>query len=350
LITVASDIGISGTTCSASLSNGTVSATTCISVGNVLSINFTAGGYINAPCNVTLAINGLTNPLQPIIYYFGITTYYDSTISTSRVEYNTAAVNASYTVITNVSVIFSPASLTVYTITPVNISLTCPLNLPANSTFYISFPVDVPQLTYISTQPLLVNGVAVTLAGAPQLNINNSFSFTTLQSISKNSSLVISLSIRSPTTLGMFSFVTLSILNNGVLYVSSLTSMLINVNNVNSMPVTIFPVNSIAGAITPYTITLTVTIPHPATFKVLVGVPSDTQFINSGASCSGNCQPSITYLNTTSFSFTATNPSPNSTTPLNLIFTISNFTNFRSIGTGMTWNISTSSNSFLISL
>jgi len=150
--------------------------------------------------------------------------------------------------------------------------------------------------------------------------------------------------------LGMFSFVTLSILNNGVLYVSSLTSMLINVNNVNSMPVTIFPVNSIAGAITPYTITLTVTIPHPATFKVLVGVPSDTQFINSGASCSGNCQPSITYLNTTSFSFTATNPSPNSTTPLNLIFTISNFTNFRSIGTGMTWNISTSSNSFLISL
>jgi hypothetical protein len=215
-IVFASDIGISGVTCSASLSNGTVIATTCTTAGSTLSINFTAGGIISVPNNIILSINGLTNPLQPTIYLFGITTYYDSTLSTSRVEYNAAAVNTSYTVITNVSVLLTPSSFTVYTITPVNISLNCPLNLPANSTFYISFPPDVPQLTFSSTQPLLVNGVAVTLASALQLNANSSFSFSTLQSILKNSSLVIFLSIRSPNYVKIFSFVTLSISKNGV--------------------------------------------------------------------------------------------------------------------------------------
>lgn len=136
-----------------------------------------------------------------------------------------------------------------YTVTPVTISLSCPLNLPANSTFYISFPANVPQLTFISNQLLLVDGATATLTSSVQVNSNNSFSFVTQQSIAKNSSLVIQLSIRSPMMLGTFSFVTLSILNNGVLYVQSLTSMLINVNTLSSMPLTIVPVSSIAGAV-----------------------------------------------------------------------------------------------------
>lgn len=259
-----SDIALTGVTCSVSLSCVVASSPSCIGVGTILNVNFSASNYIPQGCTVQVTVNGLTNPLQPLAYFFGLTTYYDANVQASRVEYNDNAFNATYTVITNITVTLAPNSMSVYALTPTTITLTCPLDLPANSTFWVEFPT-VPQII-LPSQPLLVNNSAVSLISSPTLLPNSTFYFSTLQPTLRGSSLKITLTLRTPTVQGTYSFVTLRILNGGILYVASLYNMTLNVNASTNMPLTVVSNNPTAGALSSYTFTLTMIIPHPASF------------------------------------------------------------------------------------
>lgn len=60
----------------------------------------------------------------------------------------------------------------------------------------------------------------------------------------------------------------------------------------------------------------------------------------SAAVCSVNCSGSVVPVGKT-FSFTVTNNNANSATPVNMNFLVSNFTNPRSTGTGLSWTLTT---------
>lgn len=67
----ASDIGISNVTCSVGI-DGTTSASSCSPSGSTLAINFTSTIVIPAGSNITIKISGVTNPLLPQTYFFGV--------------------------------------------------------------------------------------------------------------------------------------------------------------------------------------------------------------------------------------------------------------------------------------
>lgn len=121
-----SDISLSGVTCLMGI-NGAATAASCSSSSTSLTINYTSGGDIGSGSSITIKVVGITNPLSPITRTFGITTYYNSSSITSKVEYNTAAFNATYSAITNLSITMTPSTFTVYTYTSVNISFVSPV-------------------------------------------------------------------------------------------------------------------------------------------------------------------------------------------------------------------------------
>ncbi|EFX59934.1 hypothetical protein DAPPUDRAFT_346307 [Daphnia pulex] len=103
------------------------------------------------------------------------------------------------------------------------------------------------------------------------------------------------------------------------------------------MSVTVAPLSSIAGQPSSYTFTLLLTIPHSTTFIVQIDVPSDTKFIASGATCTNCTASSMSPVNSSTFSFTASNPNNYQS----FSFTISSFTNPRSVSTSLPWGIAT---------
>lgn len=331
-----SDISLSGVTCSIGV-NGALSPIACNANSSNLIINY-AGAAISSGSAISIQVSGTTNPILPMNYTFGLTTYYNSSISTSRVEYNSAAFRAIYTAITNLPVTLTPSTFTVYTFTSINISFTCPLNIPALSTFTLVFPSDITQLTP-PTQPLIVNNSSVLLTSSPS-TFGSTVAFSNMNAISMNSSIIITLSLRTPTYISTFPSIQLSVTQNNNTYLQSLSNMLVQVTVPGVMPVAIAPYYSLTGASSPYLITLTLSIPHPGVFTVEVSVGNDAKFISGGASCTSVCS-GISPVGLNGFSVTVNNPYANSTSPVNIDLNISTFTNSRNIGPGLLWNITT---------
>jgi hypothetical protein len=207
------------------------------------------------------------------------------------------------------------------------------------STFTLIFPSEIMQITP-PTQPLLVNSNYALLNSTP-IPINYTVSFSNLQAITMNSSIVISISIRSPTYVATFSSIQLIVAQGNTVYFQSLNSMSIKVTAAGVMPITISPVYSITGAISPYLITLTLTIPHPSIFSVKIDVGNDCQFISGGAACTNICS-GLTLIGNNSFTVSVNNPYPNSLSPVNIVLNITTFMNSRNIGPGLSWNVTTS--------
>ncbi len=120
-------------------------------------------------------------------------------------EYNTAAFTTTFTTINSLPIVLTPPTFTVYTFTAINMTFTCPLNIPAQSTFTITFPPDVTQITS-PTRPLLVNGGFALLKNSPIVS-GSTLEFTHMLSIALGSSLVITMSIRTPNYINTFSFI-----------------------------------------------------------------------------------------------------------------------------------------------
>ena len=152
---------------------------------------------------------------------------------------------------------------------------------------------------------------------------------------------MVSASIRSPSALGNYNYVTLSVSSGSTLYLQSTTAMFIAVDTVTSMPFSVTPTVDMTGATSGYTIAMTVNIPHPSSFLLIIDLPSDVAFSSAGASCLGNCTGTIASNNFTSFQFEVTNNL--TTTGHNLTFILGNtFTNPRAIGLAAQWTFTTS--------
>lgn len=340
VITFPSDISLSSASCSVGVNSGG-SSTACNVFSSTITINY-SGSAVNAGSTITIQVAGITNPLQITPYSFGLTTYYSSSVNTSRVEYNTAAFTTTFTAINNLNITLTPSTFTVYTFTAINMTFTSPVSIPALSVFTLVLPTEVTQITP-PTQPLLANGAKVLLNGNPTTS-GSTVTFTNMNTIAIGSNLVITLSIRTPNYMKTFSFIQLSVSQNSTYLFQSLSSMAIPVTNPGVMPVAITPYNSITGAPTSYLITLTLSIPHPGTFTLEVAAGTDTQFISGGATCTSICT-GISPLGANGFTVTVNNPFANSTSPVNIDLNISSFKNSRNIGTGLIWTLITKTSS-----
>jgi hypothetical protein len=258
------------------------------------------------------------------------------------VEYNTAAFTTTFTTITNLAIVLTPPAFSVYTFTAINMAFSCPLTIPALSTFTITFPTDITQITP-PTQPLLINGTLALLKDNP-ITSGSTVTFTNLQAIALGSSLIITLSIRTPNYMKTFPSIQLSVNQNSSILFQSLSSMTIPVTSPGTMPVAITPYYSLTGATSSCLITLTLSIPHPGTFTLEVAAGTDTKFITGGATCTSICS-GLSPLGANGFSVTINNPYPNSTSPANIDLNISSFINSRNIGAGLVWTIATKTTS-----
>ena len=202
----------------------------------------------------------------------------------------------------------SPTGLTVYSAANIVLTFTTSIAIPTQSTFYIEFPSGVSNINPNSNL-LQVGGSPIPLAnGLTTSNVTNSVTFQSGNGINTNSSVSITIPLTTPANIGTYSYVKLTISKNSANYISTLSSLFLNVNSVSNMSVTIAPQNSFAGALSTYLFTLFLTIPHNTTFIVQVDVPTDTKFHSANSSCT-NCLTSITSSGTSSFFFTANNPS-----------------------------------------
>lgn len=190
---------------------------------------------------------------------------------------------------------------------------------------------------------LQVGGSSISLAnGVTANNITNSVSFQSGNDIAKTSLVSITIPLTTPANIGTYSYVKLIISKNSTNYISTTSSLFLNVNSVSTMTVTITPLNSYAGALSTYLFALFLTIPHNTTFIVQVDVPTDTKFHSANSSCT-NCITNLTSSGTSSFYFTANNPSGFSSQ--SITFTLGTFTNIGYVGTGLAWGISTKTTS-----
>jgi hypothetical protein len=140
VLTFASDISLSGAICMIGV-NSSASNIDCTPTSLNLVIDYSSGTIIPSGSNIIIRVLGRTNPLLPTGYNFGLTTYYSSSVNTSKVESNSAAFTTTYTAITNLPVVLTPSNFTVYTSTPINMTFTCPTNIPELSTFTLTFPI-----------------------------------------------------------------------------------------------------------------------------------------------------------------------------------------------------------------
>lgn len=142
VISLPSDVTIGVLTCRIGVTGGALSATPCSAVSSSLVVNYASASSITAGSAIVIEVVGLTNPMQPMAYTFGLSTYYNSSLSTSKVETNSVAFSATYTAITSLPVTFAPNTFTVYTTTSTTLSYTSPIPIPALSTFTVTYPSD----------------------------------------------------------------------------------------------------------------------------------------------------------------------------------------------------------------
>ena len=324
--------------CTITLSIGTPLTSNCTynSTTRNLTVLLTATSTVAAGTVITITVAGITNAPAPTTHVLGAETYYDSSVSSSRVEYSSSAFGLTYTGVTGFNAVLTPASMTVYTVLDVVITLTTTIAIPSGSSIYVKFPAQATELT-VSTTPLSINGTATAVTSTN--HNNNSYTISCPSSIAAGSTIAVTTSVRSPASLGDYTGVVLAISKGTTLYLQSAGVMSMLVNSVSSLATTITPLNSKAGASSGYNITVTLSVPHDPTFTVTVALPSDITFTSSGSTCSNNCSPNVTPQGT-GFKFTAVNSATG--TGHNLTFTLSStFTNPRAKGVASLWTITT---------
>lgn len=88
IITFSSDFSITTPLCAVSITGITVSSSSCSYSSSTykLSINLTTtASTLPSSSNITFVVSGITNPAVPKSFFFPMSTYYDSSVSTSKV-------------------------------------------------------------------------------------------------------------------------------------------------------------------------------------------------------------------------------------------------------------------------
>lgn len=287
---------------------------------------------------MTIIINGVVNPTIPKAYPIAMSTYYSSTVSTSKVESSLTAFSTTITEISNYPVTLSPAGLTVYAPTDIILSFTPSVNIPTSSLFYIEFPPNITAIT-TNTNLLKVGTTSQSIVSGSLTSNAISVSFLSGGQLNAGSSVSITIRLTTPSNIGTYSYVKLTVSNNNTNYLSNTGSLYLNVNAVSSMSVTITPLSGIAGKTTIYQFSITMSIPHNSAFIVQVDVPADTKFITTNSVCTSCNASSMSPTNSSIFSFIANNTQ--GTNAQTYSFNISSFINPRSTGQSLPWGIAT---------
>ena len=257
----------------------------------------------------------------------------------SKVQSSSPAFNTTFATIISLIPTLNPNAFSLYSTYQLNISLSTPIPLPANSNFSLSFPAELSQLT-CSAQPLFINGIQQAISNLLINSTANTISFTRSTAITVNSMLVVAITFRSPALLNTYYYVNLQI-NNTVPYIQCLNQLTINVNISSTMPASIVALTPTTAQQSSYNITLTYTVPHPATFYLSIDLPSDTTYVAAVGLCSPNCSVSGFASNGSQVTLAINNPNPNSTTIFTQTYTVSTFINRRFVAAGASANITT---------
>lgn len=207
-------------TCSVTINAVSALTKTCSYDSNttILSVVFTqSSGAITNSSNITVVLQGLTNPSAPSTIPIALSTFYSSTVLTSKVESLSAAFSLTFSGITNYPATFTPSNLTVFTSTATAITLTNSIEIPSGSTIYVSYPVEATNLIFDHNAAVFVNGNSSSVSNIVDPG-NNSYSFSIGAAIPANSTITLPATIRSPSAMGSYNYVKLRITNGVTLY------------------------------------------------------------------------------------------------------------------------------------
>ena len=133
------DIDISGASCALTI-NGTPATVSCTVASSTLMMNISTSVNIAPSSRFQLTLSNVTNAGLPQLYSFNFTSYYNSSDGASTVESAAPAFSATFTTITSLVPTITPSAFSVYTTKQVNVTLTTPIALPANSNFTLTLP------------------------------------------------------------------------------------------------------------------------------------------------------------------------------------------------------------------
>jgi len=141
--------------CTATISSLTATLSECNYISNgskYLNVVFDHSSSISAASKIVIAVLGLKNPSYAYSSYpIGISTYYNQSVSSSLVEYNSSIYSVVYTTHTTYQLSISPSTYQVYTSSSLNISYTNEVHLNSGTTFKFVFPLAITTLTYGNT-------------------------------------------------------------------------------------------------------------------------------------------------------------------------------------------------------
>ena len=169
-------------TCIVTISAGILTNQSCAynNSTRILTVYLNANSAVISGTNISVAVSPFTNPSSLITDVSGIETYYDSSVSSSRVEASTTVFSVTFGGITNYNTTFAPSNMTVYTNTQTTITFTTRISIPSGSSIYVEFPAAASNITFSST-PLSVNSSVASTTAVN--NNNNSLTLTTIADI-----------------------------------------------------------------------------------------------------------------------------------------------------------------------
>lgn len=223
---------------------------------------------------------------------------------------------------------------------------------PANSTVNISFPLSVYQWNF--NNQISINNVttAINLLNNVYMATQKWISFNVYNGVAAKSNLQIPFYMLTPAMTGTYSYVTIAIDNNSTAYEQCITGInmqMIIANPSTNIQFSIQPLNSMVGVTSIYQLIINSNVPHQSSFDILIGFPSDIQFMSSynnvsdscsatGSTCASNIQtisPLQILVSITANNWTTSNSYQS------FLMNISFFKNQRSLKSSGTWSFLT---------
>ena len=194
--------------CTGAINSVTVSIASCSyspsGTTTILKVNFNTTTTITAGSIVLLTITGLTNPRYAYTpFSIGINTYYDASIASSLVEYNSSLTTVTYTTYDTLNLALSPTAFNVFSTVSTNITFKNEVYLPAGVNFTIGFPSAISSFNFSSI--VYANSI-LTIINTSSLTSTSPYNLSFIYNYDMpiGTNLTIPFSMKTPANLGTY--------------------------------------------------------------------------------------------------------------------------------------------------
>jgi hypothetical protein len=208
--------------CSGSRNSVTLSISDCnftTSSGSIIIyIYLSEAATIASGITLSLVMTHINNPRTVFTSYtFGVATYYSQNLASSVAEYNLAAASLPYSTYSSFGLTINPSSFYVYASTSTTLSYKNQVFLPAGMVFTYEFPSSIegisfnPVLVYANGSLQSVNQTSTSLA-------TKTLTFQYNSDIPIGTNISVSFDLKTPTNMGTYNYINLTIDNGGNIY------------------------------------------------------------------------------------------------------------------------------------